>query len=457
MNRARRHLSGLLIAASWLFVAPLGCNADGLIGGECADGYAFCDEKCISITDDETNCGGCDIACPRNLACVDALCGGPDGDVTLPGTGGAGDTGGMGGDTGTGGGFGGINTGAGGPGGRDSGGTGGGDTGGTGGGDTGGSGGGGGDTGGTGGGGPVCVEPYDSPQFCGDCDTQCTGATPNCSPDGAGSYECIANCTEDPYLTECGAICVDPDTDPRHCGMCNNRCDSGICVNGSCVGRVNGHMAAICGSYQSSSPAQTNLLGNAVFLATGNPVRILAYTRDSTVASINGTNQSLAAAATARGRAYEKTDVTGLGSVENQLTRADYDVLIVYDQQNAPAGRMASRAAAWAPTIQTFTDLGGIVVVLTGGAGTNEMHEFVAGIGLASVTGTTNYDGDDYAVVAPGDALAIGVVSPFRAVPTSCVFTGGPAEDGELIYVTEGADPGPGLGEPGVIHRIVVP
>ena len=57
-------------------VSPAGCAADGLIGGECAEGYELCDDACISITDDEANCGGCDIACPRNLACVDALCGG---------------------------------------------------------------------------------------------------------------------------------------------------------------------------------------------------------------------------------------------------------------------------------------------------------------------------------------------------------------------------------------------
>lgn len=450
MKRSRRHLSGLLFPAFGLFALPLGCNADGLIGGECAEGYAFCDEKCISITDDEVNCGDCDVACPRNLACINAICGGPDGTVTVPGTGG--DGGGMGGENpGTGGGFGGINTGAGGPGGNDTGGgnnTGGADTGGA---DTGGSGGGG------GGGDPVCVEPYDSPQFCGDCDTQCSGGTPNCAPDGGGSYECVANCIEDPYVTECGAICVDTTNDPRHCGGCNNRCESGICVSSDCVGRVNGHMAAICASYASQSPAQTNLLGNAVFLASTDPVRILAYVRDTSGVSINGTNQALASAAAARGRDYEKTEVTGLASVANQLTRADYDVLIVYDQQNAPAGRMASRAAAWAPAIETFTELGGIVIVLTGGDGTNEMNEFIDGIGIASVTGTTNYDGSRYSVVAPGDALAIGVVSPFLAVPTSCVFDGAPMADGELVYVTEGADPGPGQGDPGVIHRIVVP
>jgi hypothetical protein len=216
-------------------------------------------------------------------------------------------------------------------------------------------------------------------------------------------------------------------------------------------------MVALCMSFEGSTSGQTNLLGNAVFLAQGDPVRILAYTRDSAVASINGTNQALVSAAAARGRAFAKTEITGLNSVTNQLNRADYEVLIIYDQQNAPAGRMASRAAAWSPTIQAFAELGGIVVVLTGGGGISEMDELVDGIGLASVTGTTNYNGNNYAVIAPGDALAIGVVSPYLAVATSCVFSGAQASDSELIYVTEGATPGPGVGDPGAMHRIVVP
>lgn len=435
-----------------MFVAPMGCEANGLIGGECAEGYAFCDDKCISVTDDERNCSDCDIACPRNLACIDSVCGGPSGTVTVPGDGGEGGMGGQ--DPGTGGsGFGGINVGAGGPGGND--GVGGGSTGGSGGGNTGGTGGG--NTGGTGGGAPVCEPPFSTAAFCGDCDTQCRGATPTCAPDGNGSYECVANCTEDPFTTECSSVCVDTTSDPRHCGLCGNRCDSGICVDSDCIGRVNGHMVALCMSFEGFSSGQTNLLGNAIFLAQTNPVRILAYTRDSSATSINGTSQALVAAAAARGRSFEKTDVTGLNSVSGQLTRADYDVLIVYDQQNAPAGRMAGRATAWASTIQTFTELGGIVVVLTGGGGISEMDEFIDGIGLASVSGTTNYNGKSYSVVAPGDALAIGVVSPFLAVPTSCVFSGAPMQDGELIYVTEGASSGQGQGEPGVIHRIVVP
>lgn len=36
-------------------------------------------------------------------------------------------------------------------------------------------------------------------------------------------------------LTECGGICVDPSSDPNHCGACNNACGPGSsCVDGEC-------------------------------------------------------------------------------------------------------------------------------------------------------------------------------------------------------------------------------
>lgn len=435
MTQRRKTISRLLAPCLLTFaLAPTGCAADGLIGGECAVGYEFCADQCISITDDEANCGGCDIACPRNLACVDALCGGPDGTATVPGSGGGSGTGGA--PSGTGGGFGGLNTGAGGPGGNE---------------------GSGGAIGGSGGSGGECTAPFDTPAACGDCDTQCSGNTSTCAPDGDGSYECVATCTTDPFLTECDATCVDTTSDPRHCGSCNNRCDSGICLDSMCVGSTYGHKVALCMSFQTSSPSQTALLGNAVFLATRNPVRILSYTRETSTASINGTNQALTSAAAARGRTFERTNVTGLNAITNQLTREDYDVLIICDQQNAPAGQMAARATAWSPAIDTFTELGGVVVVLTGGGGTSEVHELIEGLGIVNSSGTLNNTDNNYVVSAPGDALAIGLVSPFLAVDRSCVFDGTPPSDSETVYVLEGSTPGPANGLPGAVHRIVAP
>lgn len=56
---------------------------------------------------------------------------------------------------------------------------------------------------------------------------------------GPGSDECLAP------RTECGSQCVDTNSDPRHCGECNNRCDS-FCSEGECATSCAGSLMA-CG------------------------------------------------------------------------------------------------------------------------------------------------------------------------------------------------------------------
>ena len=71
------------------------------------------------------------------------------------------------------------------------------------------------------------------PDYCGDCDTQCSGDTPFCV-NGACSENCPGG------LTDCGGTCVDTQTNVNHCGGCDNACDLANtdeidCVAGACV------------------------------------------------------------------------------------------------------------------------------------------------------------------------------------------------------------------------------
>lgn len=434
----KRWRAVLCLLVSYVLM-PTACKSDGLIGGDCAKGYEFCHGSCISITDDEANCGGCDIACRRRLACVDALCGGPDGDITVDDeTGGAGGVGPGGAD-----GSGGIiNVGAGGPGG--SGGRGGGDrTGGTDGGGNGGNGGNG-----------QCLAPPDSPNSCGACGNVCPSSTPNCTPTAGGGYECQAKCTHEPFITQCSGKCVDLQTDPGHCGRCGNACASGICIDGECVGAASGHQIAICASYERTTSGQTTLLANSVFLSARTPVRILAFVRNTSSASLAGTDAALESAATLKGRGYNITKVTALNSVNNLLNRSDFDVLLVYDQQNAPSGQLAELGTSWASTVEGFSRTGGVIVVLTGGAGSGEMTDFIENIGLFSVDGTDNHNGERFYVQAPGDAVGINVVSPFLAAQNSCLFETTAQASSDLVFVVSGTEPPT---DPAVVHRIVPP
>jgi hypothetical protein len=85
------------------------------------------------------------------------------------------------------------------------------------------------------------------------------------------------------------------------------------------------------------------------------------------------------------------------------------------------------------------------------------MHEFIEGIGISTVNSTNNYNGGTYQVEAPGDAVGINVVSPFLGVATSCTYSIPGMPPSGLVYVVTAADPGPSVGDPSVIHRIVPP
>ncbi|HKO51856.1 MAG TPA: hypothetical protein VJV79_29305, partial [Polyangiaceae bacterium] len=124
-----------------------------------------------------------------------------------------------------------------------------------------------------------CVEPvFDTPEACGACNTECSTANPTCSPDGAGGHKCVLVC-EDP-LKACNGQCVDFNIDANNCGSCGNKCASGICQGGMCVGAYDGNIMLACMNYQTpvAGSPQTVLMGNAVFLTLREPVRILAYT-----------------------------------------------------------------------------------------------------------------------------------------------------------------------------------
>lgn len=400
-----------------LVAGPSACGSSGLVGGSCAEGYEFCDDECVDVSSDEDHCGGCDIRCEAGESCEDGTC-----------RGGGGGSGGDGSASG----------GSAGDGGAPSGGNGGGPS--------------------SGGSGGVdgCFPPYDRASACGDCDTQCNGSMPLCAPDGA-SYSCTTSCTTAPFTTTCDFRCVDVDTDANHCGACFRMCASGICVAGDCVGATPGHMIAMCMNYEffNSNAAQTVLLGNAIFLSSQERVRILGYTKHTTTALRNSTNAALAAAAQARGRSYRISYETDAADVVDRLDRSDFDVLLVYDQVNAPAGVLATTGATWATAAADFAGEGGVVLALTGGAVGSEMDELISALGISNVTDMIDNTGDRFHVRAAGDALAINVVSPFLGIQKSCVFDTTDVPAGDRVFVIGDTDPGVGTGLPGVVHRIV--
>lgn len=73
-----------------------------------------------------------------------------------------------------------------------------------------------------------CIDPDSSATACGTPPQMCGNATPVCS-NGA----CAATCAIG--LDRCNNDCADTNTNPLHCGGCNNRCNNDeVCVQGNC-------------------------------------------------------------------------------------------------------------------------------------------------------------------------------------------------------------------------------
>ena len=306
-------------------------------------------------------------------------------------------------------------------------------------------------------GGVPCLAPYNTPGQCGDCDTVCSGSTPLCAADGLGSYECVPSC--DLGLTVCSGQCVDLNTDPQHCGSCDNACPSGVCVDALCLGTTAGHIVYVCMNYEQvfQASTQTTLLGNAVFLPRRDPVRVLAYTQYAENAVVASTDRAIRWAGTRINRTAVITHTSSLTDIESGLTLANYDVFLVYDQALAPSGALATAGAELAATLDTFTAPGGVAVVLSGATGVAEMPEFASSANLVSAIGELDYTDELAYVQASGDVVGFGLLTPFLTLPSSCTVQTSDAASSNFVFVVTDTAPADGVGNPVVVHRIVTP
>lgn len=398
---ARQRYGSLLLAALAGVEISLACTSGGVVGGECRPGLHVCGGACVDLSTDPQNCGACDQICPAGSACTSAACvAGDAGDAADGATsdvaadGASSDAEGdadttvidaplhdVPGDQ--------IATDAeaGPP-----------------------------DSPGDG----ACTPPFDTPDQCGNCQTACPSTAPLCVPVDGG-FACAPKCPAP--LLDCAGVCIDTSTDPDHCGFCGNACPSGICQDGKCIGATAGHVVLFCVSFEQTFQAspQTVMLGNAVFLPPGNPVRILGYTEYTPNSIQNKLNQALGWAASAKGRTYSLSSSTTQSTIPQQLDKSAFDVFILYDQPNAPAGVLGPTGAAWAATLASFVAQGGVIVVATGGGGSAEVDEMVDSAGLLPTTGQSLLTaGTILFNIAPFDAIGVNALSQFTALKQTC-------------------------------------
>jgi hypothetical protein len=206
-----------------------------------------------------------------------------------------------------------------------------------------------------------------------------------------------------------------------------------------------------------ASTAFERLLGNAVFLSSVEDIRILAYEEFAPAAVVNSVKLTMNSMAADRGRTFTMTEVFTSVEVTNNLDTTNFEVLLVFDQQLAPLGRLAETGSNWEPTLTPFVRAGGIVIVLAGPTGRGEMDDFLTASNLLPVFGQRLVTNTEVYNRAPGDAIGLGVISPLLALRESCVFDTDPPDQNTTFVVTDTPASDGNLGNPLVVHRVVAP
>jgi hypothetical protein len=313
--------------------------------------------------------------------------------------------------------------------------------------------------------------PFDSPSNCGACGVVCAGATPACklvppsaadagadagadaSSDAAGpTYACAPFC--DAPTTYCSGTCVDLSIDANSCGACGAFCPSGLCNGGKCRGARVGHYVTIGHDYTGVVPsaAVAQVVANAVFLPTTNPVKVLAFdgwADTTTNGAVDSVGKILGSGKS--GRTWAPTRVGSEADLLANLNIDAFDVLLVYDQPNAPAGSLATLGDGLAAQILSFGQSGGVVVVLDGGGGRAEMPWFLRRSGVLDVTEERNATGLTLETLAFSDAVGLGVLSSYLAPARSVSFGLGVSLSKDLVSIIDD----PASSRPVVLHTVV--
>jgi len=195
-----------------------------------------------------------------------------------------------------------------------------------------------------------------------------------------------------------------------------------------------GHVVLIGHDYQTRSDDAVHVLGNALALGTGSPLRVGIWRGTAGASHQQAALDAIDAAAAMVGRTWEPVEIATLSG------DPDVSVLVLLPQDGDAASARAA-GQAWATAARAFVSEGKTIIGL-GGEGT-ETHEVLAGTGLLVAAAAAPATGDALSVVAPSDSLARGVATPYFADTSTLAYraSGGvivvatAAEDGAVIEV----------------------
>ncbi|HET8933391.1 MAG TPA: hypothetical protein VFN67_08135 [Polyangiales bacterium] len=406
MSRLRAITSGL-----WLVLCLWACESP-IVGLECRQGFTLCGNTCVDPDSDFRHCGMCDHSCGR-FVCEKGSC---SSNVVRDA---------------------GPNDGGGGSGGKDAGPR-----------DAGREDDGGGfdpDAGLPGCGvgyqdcGGVCADPTTDPNHCGSCGVACPGRM-LCS---AGT--CAPEC--DKALSQCGALCIDAQRDPDHCGRCTKRCTSGICELGSCADAIAGHAVVIGHDFTNANTAMQRLVGNAVFLGLGAPVRVLVYTGDADPKSSAGVERAIDVVKVETGRDWQRVEAIE-SLVPLQLSAAD--VLLIHAQVEASNSTLRKLGEQWGNALAQFVSIGGVVIVIDAPSTRNNgTFQILQPARIFLAKGRQEIESQPLTVKTPGLGVAMRVPDRYMGLSHTVHFNAVTSPGTQVVTDRDGL--------PVVVQRVISP
>ena len=176
---------------------------------------------------------------------------------------------------------------------------------------------------------------------------------------------------------------------------------------------LDGHVVLVGHDYYNTTSGATRALGNAVFSLTQETgtVSVLAYTGYADTSSTGEkvhTDAAIDSVAATLGRTWSRTEFSSYSLLGSSYDLNNYDVLLVYEQEDASSTISRNIGIAWQSELEDFVANGGVVVVC-GGSG--ESWEILNQSGLMTVTSSAFISAQTIVVNDATDPVAQGVTS----------------------------------------------
>ena len=142
--------------------------------------------------------------------------------------------------------------------------------------------------------------------------------------------------------------------------------------------------------------------------------------------------QALTTGLAAAGRTWRSVDLDGAAPSDRSLV----DVFVILPRAAAGPASFAE-GWAWRADLASFLAAGGTIVGLDGPGGTTA--DLLLGADVIAVTTGAAATGRHVTIAAPGDALAVGVPSPYLAEHGTTTFTLAPAAGTTVARVDDAA------------------